>query len=308
MVSLIGAPFDRCGRRAGSRLGPEAVRLAGLEESLEEIGVEVCDQGNLSLAFPEDKYDMAASTAEAIRASVARELKAARTPLVLGGDHSISIGSISAALAEFGDDLAVLWIDAHADINHPGTSPSGNMHGMPLGALLGLNPDANAGWKRLLTAAGEVKLRQNRIAWLGLREVDEGEVKTIASLDGCFASTMQDIDRFGLDRVIKGFENWLEASGAKALWISFDVDVLDPAHTPGTGTAVLGGLTYREGHLCAELLHDFLKKSTAKLVGLDVVEVNPLFDRENRTARMAVAWVGSLFGKTILGPGREPAG
>jgi arginase len=211
------------------------------------------------------------------------------------------MAGISAALERMPEDLAVLWIDAHADVNTPGTSQTGNVHGMPLAALWGLPSGttglANAQWERLLLSIGRNALSPNRTCWYGLRDLDPAEQKRVSAS----AVTMHEIDRVGVEQSISRLIQWVEASGAKGLWVSFDVDVLDPILAPGTGTAVRGGLTYREGHLLAELLHEQLQASEVKMVGLDVVETNPLFDRNNETAKVAVEWIASLFGKTILG-------
>jgi arginase len=243
---------------------------------------------------------------EDLRSATLTTLKAGRLPIALGGEHSIAIGGISAALAHTQGNLAVLWIDAHADINTPATSPSGSLHGMPLGALTsqcsGVDGLVDAQWLSLIHAAtAEHCLESNRIAWLGLREVDPGEAAYITGSSGCLTLTMHDIDRRGLVASVDRFDEWMKATGVRNLWISFDVDVLDPILAPGTGTAVRGGLTYREGHLMAELLREKLDDGPYKLVGLDVVEVNPLEDTANSTAKIVVEWVASLFGKTILG-------
>jgi arginase len=313
VVEIIGAPFDLCGRRPGSALGPAAVRLAGLQEALEALGIETRDGGDLDAPAPisgrgdPHPAPRALATYQALAARVTAAMVRGAVPLVVGGDHSLSIGSVSAALAAFGHDLAVAWIDAHADVNTPATSPTGNLHGMALALLLSLpagveGPPAER-WDLLAqTLLPNVRLQPGRVAWVGLREVDPGEAAAIGALPGAFPSTMQDIDRYGIEAVVQGLDRWLRASGAKAVWLSFDVDALDPILAPGTGTAVRGGLSYREGHLCAELLRENLDAPDCpyRLAGLDLVEVNPLFDSNNETARMAVEWIGSLFGKTIL--------
>jgi arginase len=220
-------------------------------------------------------------------------------------------------LENYGEDLCVLWIDAHMDLNTPETSPTGNLHGMPLAVLTKMvrskidstKPDwldtSLATWKSLEEIVPEHCLRKDGIAWLGLRSVDEGEVSNFGNLDGSLALTMQDIDQFGLNESMNKLKNWIVDSGCKYIWISFDVDVLDPIFAPGTGTAVRGGLTYREGHFIAETLNEWLfgKGLECKLAGLDLVEVNPLCDQGNETARMANEWLCSLFGRRIMGSG-----
>ncbi|HRI44589.1 MAG TPA: arginase [Fimbriimonadaceae bacterium] len=314
MIDLIGAPFDLCGRRAGSRLGPAALRLANLAGSLAEAGQDVEDLGDIPTA-EEDRngsglrgFEAAIETYAALKEAVSEALLAERMPMVLGGDHSLAIGSIAGALSAFGNDLAVLWVDAHVDLNTPGTSRSGNLHGMPVAALLGLPSGSSAladtQWRVLIDKiVPRPALGPDRIAWIGLRDADRGEREALRSMPDCLPTTMQDIDRFGVDRVVREFDAWIRASGASKLWISFDVDALDPILAPGTGTAVRGGLSYREAHLSAELLRDHLDAGDCpyRLVGLDLVETNPLYDSHNETAQLAVEWIASLFGKTILG-------
>ena len=295
-------------------MGPDALRLADLQLTLENLGLEVQDSGNLPAQVPTNdaglsNFTCALQNHTRLKKKVSSSLKAGRTPIVLGGDHSIAIGSISGALDKFGEDVAVLWIDAHADINVPGNSPSGNLHGMILSALVGLPSEAkgekNAQWKQLLTdVVPAQRLRQRRIGWLGLRDVDSGERECIRSCKESYVATMHDVDRYGLVMCLERLEGWLWASGATKLWISFDVDSLDPILAPGTGTAVRGGLSYREGHLIAELLHEALQREDCpySLIGMDLVETNPMFDNSNETAKMTVEWVASLFGKSILGP------
>lgn len=314
MVDLIGVPFDLCGRRQGSRLGPAALRLAGLAEALAEMGLDVCDLGDVMIRVfgePEDGLRSFASAQDAytsLRDKVEASARAGRMPMVLGGDHSLAIGSIAGALKVWGERLAILWIDAHVDINTPGTSPSGNLHGMPVAALMGF-PSGKSGtvdeqW-RILTerVVGSPYVAAGRFGWIGLRDVDRGERAALQGLPESYATTMQDIDRFGVQRVVNGFDAWMRQNGATHLWISFDVDALDPILAPGTGTAVRGGLTYREAHLSAELLREHLDQPGCpyQLVGLDLVETNPLYDSHNETARLAVEWIASLFGKSILG-------
>ena len=312
MIDIIGAPLDLSGKRRGSRLGPAAVRLAGIVETLESVGHSVEDVGDL--AYGRDRtapgglrnFEPVASFLSALKLRTERSFEAGRIPLVIGGEHTLSIASVAAAFERYGDDLAVLWIDAHADLNTPETSPSGNLHGMPLSLLTGL-PSGTVGqmdseWLALRAAmVGTKSMRPDRLAWLGLREVDLGEQALLRSFEGCFPATMQDVDRRGLVGTLDRFDEWMRNSGAKALWISFDVDSLDPVLAPGTGTAVRGGLTYREAHLCAELLREKLDGGAYTLAGLDLVETNPLFDTNNQTATTAVEWIASLFGKTILG-------
>lgn len=322
MVEIVSVPFDLCGPHHGSRLGPLAMLLDGLLPELRDLGLEamVSDVALVDGRLPGTREECDVQGLEVFRKTktkVHESIGAGRTPLVIGGDHSISIGSIGGALAGLGNGLAVLWIDAHMDVNTPDTSPSGNLHGMALGALARLQPGprgsgSSAGepwesaaydlWPRLLEVVPEPGIGKDRIGWMGLREVDPGEIRNLGSLSGSLVATMQDIDEQGALSVVRGIDRWLRETGAMHLWISFDVDVLDPFYAPGTGTAVRGGLTYREGHLIAESLHSLMVSPNCpyRLAGVDIVEVNPMRDRGNETAAIAVEWVCSLFGKTIL--------
>jgi arginase len=295
-------------------MGPAALRLAGLIESLKEIVESVEDVGDIPVPPIVDgpsgfrHFGTFDAVAQALKRSVGDALDAGQTPVVLGGDHAIAVGSVSAAIERFPNDLAVLWIDAHADVNTPGTSPSGNLHGMPLGALQrlesGTTGTRDLQWRKLLTdVVPPTPLPADRIAWLGLRDIDKAESRSLLELKPQFVATMHDVDRFGVVEVMGRFDHWMQAGGATKLWVSFDVDCLDPVLAPGTGTAVRGGLTYRESHLFAELLREMLDSPLCPygLVGLDVVETNPLLDTNNMTAVAAVEWIASLFGKTILG-------
>lgn len=306
------------------------MELAGLVPSLARIGVEarvgtVCPINGQLPGTRAECDAIALEVFKGARDRVSQVIRRGDTPLVIGGDHSLALGSISGALEAYGDSLAVVWIDAHMDANTPDTTPSGNLHGVPLAVLTKLQPlatseeahntskpwlnDVYSLWPELLDIVPGEGLRKDRLCWIGLRDVDAGEVANLGRLPGSLAITMQDIDCNGLLEAMHQLNVWLRQSGAKAVWISFDVDVLDPVYAPGTGTAVRGGLTYREGHLLAETLHRFFSSSQTpyKLAGLDVVEVNPLRDRANSTAQVAVEWVCSFFGKTImhnLDPGR----
>lgn len=253
-------------------------------------------------------FDPLLGCVKELKARVKTAFQANRIPLVLGGEHDLSLGSVSAALENFDGHLALLWIDAHADANTPGSSSTGNLHGMPIAALQGL-PSGLGGvediqWSKLLKEVVPGKrLRPEATSWYGLRDVDPGERDLIRQTPGDLAISMHDVDRHGVVETVAWFDKWMRNTGIKNLWISFDVDVLDPILAPGTGTAVRGGLTYREGHMLAELLREHLDAPDCpyNLVGLDLVETNPLFDTNNETAKMAVEWVGSLFGKTIMG-------
>lgn len=312
-MEIIGVPFDLCGFRLGSRLGPAAVRLAGLAEALTALEYEVLDDGDVVVAPPHQgtdgikQYDPAIFAFAQVFERVQDTLSEGHMPLVIGGDHSIAIPSIGAALGAYDGDLAVLWVDAHADLNTPDTSPSGNLHGMPLAALMH-EPCKVAGkteeqWKHLLERFAPNALKSSNTAFLGLRDVDNGESARLARMPKGYVSTMADIDRKGLVAEVERLATWIKSLDVKNLWISFDVDVLDPILAPGTGTAVRGGLTYREMHLLGEMLYEILEADDCpvQLVGIDLVEINPLFDTHNETGKTGVEFISSLFGKTILG-------
>jgi arginase len=311
-MELLGVPFDGCGYRPGARLGPGAVRLAGLVPTLEKLGYSIADHGDL-LVDQKDQtqpgglrnFEPAHKAYRETASHVQTAIRNGKRPLVVGGDHSNAIGSVGGVLNELQGDCAVLWIDAHADLNTPATSPSGNLHGMPLAVLGGL-PSGVTGlqdlqWKTLQDEFAKHPLDGGRIAWLGLRDVDPGEREALRSLRHEYAWTMYDIDRYGMVRAVEEFEKWLRNCGTKNLYISFDVDSLDPVLAPGTGTAVRGGLTYREMHLLAEMLCEMHSQGKCNLVGVEIVEVSPIIDTQNATAIIGVEWIASLFGKTILG-------
>ena len=313
MIRVIGAPFDYSGRCEGSRMGPAALRLAGFVDELSSLGLQVIDDGDVtipSLASPKDgfaEFETYFNVVQSLKQQTITALKQNSVSISLGGDHSVALGSVSAALQKYPDDLAVLWIDAHADVNSPESSPSGNLHGMPLAALMGVGSGVNGSkhlqWDRLLAeVVPPTRLSPARVAWLGLRDIDRGEREALLKLKPSFVATMYDVDRYGVVEVMNRYQTWLLESRATKLWISFDVDCLDPVLAPGTGTAVRGGFTYREAHLFAELLREFLDEHDCPydLVGVDVVETNPVLDTNNMTAVTAVEWTASLFGKTIL--------
>ena len=300
-IRIIGVPMDLGTTRRGVDMGPRAVRYANLRERLERLGHGVEDAGNVVVPFREDVQEPTAGAVRYLDAIVdvccdvaakTREaLEAGRTPLVLGGDHSLAAGSIAGAAAHVaarGGRLGVLWIDAHADMNTPTSSASGNVHGMPLAHLLGHGDRAFAGAGGLTPA-----LRPSDVALVGLRDVDAPERDHIAQW-GVRAFTMRALDEGGVPAVMKEAIAAV-SQGTTAIWASFDLDVVDPSVAPGVGTAVPGGMTYREAHLAMELLAD-----TGRLAGLDMVEVNPVLDVHNQTAEVAAQLVLSAFGKRIL--------
>jgi len=306
MVQIIGAPFDLCGLRLGSRLGPAAIRLAGLVDALRDQGIESRDNGDVMVNLVPDEapglknFAPLMYCARTLNLAVADYLVMGDIPIVLGGDHTLASAGVAAAVRQHGDELAVLWIDAHADVNTPGSSETGNVHGMPLAALWGLPSEvegvANTQWEELKDLSRPAYLAPAQTAWFGLRDVDAAERSRLTGLP----ISMHDVDRYGVAAMVDRFHQWLADREITHLWVSFDVDSLDPVYAPGTGTTVRGGLSYREAHLLAELLHEGLQSGGHQLAGVDIVEVNPLVDRNNETAEVAVEWIASLFGKAIL--------
>jgi arginase len=294
-VAVIGAALDLGQGRRGVDMGPSAIRYAGLEERLTSLGFTVRDHGNVETAVPEATalQDERARflpeikrTCERIAAKVVEAAGAGATPLVLGGDHSVALGTLGGLAAVHGPG-GVLWIDAHSDINTPETSPSGNVHGMALGAALGLGGEAFASGAWPLPA-----LDPKRVALLGVRQLDDGERQLLREA-GVRVFTMSEIDRIGVERAMR--EALDRVAGGSFVHVSLDLDALDPEIAPGVGTPVRGGLTYREAHLALELVAE------SGLAGsLEVVEVNPILDRENTTALTAVELVASALGKKIL--------
>jgi arginase len=292
-VALIGAGLDLGAGRRGVDMGPSAIRYAGLQERITGLGRGCVDWGDVAASVPEatDAGDPSARYLEAIMRScesvavlVGEAQAAGYLPLVLGGDHSLSIGSLGAMAAAHGAG-GVLWIDAHADLNRPGTSPSGNVHGMPLAAAFGVAGPAFArpGWP----------LRSvERAALLGVRSLDDGERALIGELD-VRVFTMSELDRLGVERAVREALAFLD--GAAFLHTSVDLDAVDPMFAPGVGTPVRGGLSYREAHLALELVAE-----SGRLDSLELVEVNPILDRENETAALAVELAASALGARIL--------
>jgi arginase len=294
-IAIIGAALDLGQGRRGVDMGPSALRYAGLEERLASLGYRVHDVGNVRTAVQEATalHDESArflpeirETCERIAAHVADAARRGAIPLVLGGDHSVALGTLG-GLASVHGPGGVLWIDAHADVNTPETSPTGNVHGMPLAAALGL---AGAGFASDAWPLPAVDPR--KVALVGVRELDDGE-RVLLRDAGVRVFTMSEIDRVGVERAIR--ESLDRIGGARFVHVSLDMDALDPDVAPGVGTPVRGGLTYREAHLALELVAE------AGLVGsLEVVEVNPILDSENTTAQTAVELVASALGKRIL--------
>ena len=300
-IRILGVPLDLGQSRRGVDMGPSAVRVAGLAARLEALGHRVSDGGNVPVALAETrnageanaKYIKEISeTCERVAGIVVQTLEEGITPVILGGDHSVAAGSVS-GLAEFyrrrNQKVGLLWIDAHSDINTPETSPSGNVHGMPLAALLGLGPDPLANifdW--------QPKIDPQNTVLIGVRDIDLTEKENIRRAGISEVYTMRDIDERGMRTVM---EEALRAAGrgTAGYHVSLDMDWIDPVDAPGVGTPVRGGATYREAHLAMEILADH-----GRLLSFEIVEVNPVIDEHNRTAELAVELICSAFGKKIL--------
>ncbi len=297
-ISLIGAPTDIGAGSRGASMGPEALRVADLQPTLESHGLEVVDRGNLTgpanpwLPATDGYRHLAEVVAwnRSVHDAVHAELSQGRLPILLGGDHCLGVGSISAVARhcrETGKRLRVLWLDAHADFNTSLLTPSGNLHGMPVACLCGHGPQA------LIEIGGQVPaINPKWIRQIGIRSVDEGEKRFVHQV-GLEVFDMRYIDEMGMRHAMELALATLDAN--THLHVSFDVDFLDPEIAPGVGTTVPGGPTYREAQLCMEMIAD-----TGRLGSLDVMELNPALDVRNKTAELAVDLIESLFGKSTL--------
>ncbi|MBV6395360.1 MAG: Arginase [Anaerolineales bacterium] len=294
-IDIIGVPVDLGADRRGVDMGPSAIRYAHLQPRLEELGYAVEDKGNVEVAIaemcsisePNLKYiDCIVPMGRRVAGAVSTSVQAGHFPLVLGGDHSLAFASIR-GVAKF-KKLGIIWVDAHADFNTHETTPSGNIHGMPLAALAGL------GDQRLVQLWDEALpvVDPQRIAVIGARDLDPGEKDNLRQA-GVMVQSMEQIDRLGMYQcVMKAIER--VRRDVDGIYLSFDMDALDPRHAPGVGTPVPAGLTQREGHLVCELVAE-----TGKLLGMDLVEVNPILDAQNQTALLAVEFALSALGRRI---------
>ena len=299
-IRVIGVPLDLGQSRRGVDMGPSAVRVAGLEARLEQIGHEVEDAGNIAVAIPEQKKegDPHAKYLKEITATctkqaelVIKTLEAGKVPLVLGGDHSVAAGTV-AGISEYyrrqDQKVGLIWIDAHTDINTPESSPSGNVHGMPLAAIMGLGPPELA---NILNFSP--KIAPENCVLVGIRDIDAVEKANVRKA-GIDVFTMRDIDERGM-RTIMEEALRIAGRGTAGYHVSLDMDWVDPEDAPGVGTPVRGGATYREAHLAMEIIADH-----GRMVGFEIVEVNPVIDEHNQTADLAVELALSAFGKKIL--------
>jgi len=300
LVHIIGVPLDLGGGRRGVDMGPSALRIAGLAERLTAMGIRVVERGDLDTPIPETRVPREpakkyireiARVCQRLYARVQQAHAAGAFPVVLGGDHSLAAGSVGASAdfaASQGRDLGLIWIDAHGDMNTPATTTSGNVHGMPLSALLGPEPAE-------LSRIGErsPKVRADRTVIIGVRNLDDLEKAHIRESQ-VHLFTMKDIDRHGVAAVM---EQAITLAGRDTLGVhvSFDVDACDPSIAPGVGTPVKGGLDYREAHMVMEMLAD-----SGLLVGLDLVEVNPILDVQNQTAVLGAELISSALGRRII--------
>jgi len=296
-VALIGVPMDLGQTRRGVDMGPSAIRYAGIVERIERLQYKVDDLGNMEIPRPQrhtsNGKDALRNLDEIVTVNtdlarvVHEQVDKNRFPLVLGGDHSIAIGTL-AGLSGHYENLGVIWYDAHGDINTPETSPSGNIHGMPLAVSLGL------GEKRLTSIMNErAKIKPENIVLIGIRDLDEGEKRRLRELN-IKVFTMHEIDRLGMPQVMKETIDYLN-NRTDGVHLSFDLDGMDPSEAPGVGTPVIGGVTYRESHLAMEMLAEANIVTSAEFV-----EVNPMLDEKNKTADVTVALVGSLFGEKLI--------
>jgi arginase len=294
-IDIIGVPLDLGADRRGVDMGPSAIRYAHLHTKLEELGYILQDKGNIEVPIQETcaitdsrlKYlDCIVPMGRRVAGAVATSVQGDRFPLVLGGDHSLSVGSIRGAAKH--RKLGVIWVDAHADFNTAETTPSGNIHGMPLAALCGL------GDPRLVCLWDEAApvLDPRRVAVIGARDLDPGEKRNLRDAD-VMVQSMEQIDRIGMVAALEKAIHRVSRD-VDGIYLSLDMDALDPRHAPGVGTPVPGGLTYREAHLACEVVAE-----TGKLIGMDLVEVNPILDVQNQTAILAVEFIRSALGSRI---------
>lgn len=294
-IRLIGVPLDLGANRRGVDMGPSALRYAGLQAALAQLGHSVTDTGNLVVPGPEERptgppnsryLSAIVDVCRGVARLVSEVISRGEFPIVLGGDHSLSIGSVGGVLQAL-PDVGVLWLDAHGDFNTPETTPSGNVHGMALAALVGL------GSPELVSCVGPHRLAADRVVIVGVRDVDPGERQLIQD-SGILVFTMQEVDRLGMPTVMERALTYLSHRVSR-IYVSLDMDVFEPDLAPGVGTPKRGGFTYREGHLAMEMIAE-----TGLLVGLDIVEINPILDKANRTAELAVDMARSALGARVL--------
>ncbi|WP_377891989.1 arginase [Alkalihalobacillus sp. R86527] len=295
-LSIIGVPMDLGQMRRGVDMGPSAIRYAGIVERLEKLNYNIEDLGDIEIGRPEQRPENqdhqlknlkeVADASEKLASRVNEVIERKRFPLVFGGDHSIAIGTL-AGVSQSYNNLGVIWYDAHGDLNTSDTSPSGNIHGMPLAVSLGIGDESLTG-----IAGFSPKIKPENIVIIGARSLDEGE-RVLIEEKGIKVFTMHEIDRLGMTKVMEEAIAHV-SNGTDGVHLSLDLDGLDPHDAPGVGTPVLGGISYRESHLAMEMLAE-----SDILTSAEFVEVNPILDEKNKTATVAVALMGSLFGEKL---------
>ena len=299
-VDLFGVPMDLGGARRGTDMGPSAIRIAGIEEKLEQLGYDVTDGGDVRVESRETttvgdakaKFSREiARCCDQLRRTVQASVATGHRPVILGGDHSIAMGSVAGVAEHFksrGESIGLIWVDAHGDMNSPATSPTGNVHGMPLGVLLGY------GTPELVKLGGFApKVKPEHTVLIGIRDLDVGE-KDLIKKSGALVFTMKEVDQLGMSEVARRALERVN-NGTSGFHLSVDLDGVDPMVAPGVATAVNGGLNFRETHLLMELAAD-----SKRMLSMDMVELNPVLDTRNRTAEFAVGLVLSAFGRRIL--------
>lgn len=295
-ISIIGVPMDLGQLRRGVDMGPSAIRYAGITERLRKLKYNIEDLGDVSVTRTYEKKDVlheslrnlkeVVQANKNLKSAVSTTISNGNFPLVLGGDHSIAIGTIS-GLVEHYSNLGLIWYDAHGDINTAETSPSGNIHGMPLAVSLGY------GHEKLLSLFEQSHIKPENVVLIGIRDLDDGEKQLLKDLN-VKVYTMHEIDRIGMPQVMQETIDYLQEK-TDGVHLSFDMDGIDPKEAPGVGTPVIGGATYRETHLAMEMLAD-----ADMITSAEIVEVNPMLDDKSKTAEMAIAVAGSLFGEKLI--------
>ncbi|MCR9248313.1 MAG: arginase [bacterium] len=300
MLRLLGVPMDLGAGRRGVDMGPSAIRIAGVRAALEKLGYGVTDDGDVGVPAPETRdpgptnaryLDPIYHVCNRLRLRVRRALEAGDVPVVLGGDHSIAMGTVSGVAEHYrnqGHKIGLIWVDAHADMNTPDSSPSGNVHGMPLATLLG------QGHPRLVEMGGfHPKVEPQHVCLIGIRDIDATE-REIVKRSGIHAYTMRDVDERGMRAIMEESIGFVTA-GTAGFHVSYDLDGMDPRDVPGTGTPVKGGISWREANLLMEMVSD-----TKRMLSLEVTELNPILDVKNQSGEVAVDVILSAFGKRIL--------